>query len=38
MMQALLGIIRGDQEFRERIVLMGGYGVADMGRVIAVLG
>ena len=38
MMQALLGIIRGDREFRERIVSMGGYGVADMGRVIAVLG
>ena len=38
MMQALLGIIRGDNEFRERIVSMGGYGIADMGRVIAVLG
>ena len=38
MMQALLGIIRGDQEFRERIIRMGGYGVADMGRIIAVLG
>ncbi len=38
MMQALLGIIRGDQEFRERIVSMGGYGVADMGRIIAELG
>jgi putative molybdopterin biosynthesis protein len=37
MMQALLGIIRGDREFRERIVSMGGYGVADMGRVIAEL-
>ena len=38
MMQALLGIIRGNNEFRERIVSMGGYGIADMGRVIAVLG
>jgi len=37
MMQALLGIIRADNEFRERIVSMGGYGVAEMGRVIAVL-
>ncbi len=38
MMQALLGIIREDREFQERIVSMGGYGVADMGRVFAVLG
>jgi putative molybdopterin biosynthesis protein len=38
MMQALFGIIRGNNEFRERIISMGGYGVADMGRVIAVLG
>jgi putative molybdopterin biosynthesis protein len=38
MMQALLGIIRGDQAFRERIVSMGGYGIEEMGRVIAVLG
>ena len=36
MMQALLGIIRTDQEFRERIVSMGGYGVADMGNVIGI--
>ena len=36
MMQALLGIIRGDKEFRERIIRMGGYGVSDMGRVIGV--
>ncbi len=35
MMQALLGIIREDKEFRERIVSMGGYGVSDMGRVMA---
>lgn len=38
MMQALLGIIRTDLEFREQIVRMGGYGVGDMGRVMAVLG
>jgi molybdopterin molybdotransferase/putative molybdopterin biosynthesis protein len=38
MMQALLAIIRQDREFRERIVTMGGYGVADMGRVMAVFG
>ena len=36
MIQALLGIIRTDQEFRERIVSMGGYGVADMGNVIGI--
>ena len=36
MMQALLGIIRGDREFRERIVSMGGYGVAEMGHVISI--
>ncbi len=35
MLQALLGIIRGDREFRERIVSMGGYEVSEMGRVIA---
>jgi putative molybdopterin biosynthesis protein len=34
MMLALLGIIREDKEFRERIIRMGGYGVSDMGRVI----
>ncbi len=34
MMQALLGIIRDDKEFRERIVSMGGYGISEMGRVI----
>jgi putative molybdopterin biosynthesis protein len=36
MMQALLGIIRDDKEFRERIVSMGGYGVSEMGKEIAV--
>jgi hypothetical protein len=36
MMQALLGIIRGDREFRERIVAMGGYDVSEMGKVIGV--
>jgi putative molybdopterin biosynthesis protein len=35
MMQALLGIIRGDKEFRERITRMGGYDVSEMGSVIA---
>ena len=34
MMQALLGIIREDKEFRERIVSMGGYGISEMGTVI----
>ena len=34
MMQALLGIVRGDREFRERIVSMGGYDVSEMGKVI----
>jgi putative molybdopterin biosynthesis protein len=36
MMQALLGIIRDDKEFRERIVSMGGYGVSEMGTVISI--
>ncbi len=36
MMQALLGIIRGDKEFREQIVAMGGYDVSEMGKVIGV--
>jgi len=36
MMQALLGIIRGDREFRERIVSMGGYDVSEMGKVLGV--
>lgn len=36
MMQALLGIIRGDTAFRERIVSMGGYDVSEMGKVINV--
>jgi putative molybdopterin biosynthesis protein len=34
MLQALLGIIRDDQEFRDQIVSMGGYIVKDMGRVM----
>jgi putative molybdopterin biosynthesis protein len=36
MMQALLGIIREDKEFRERIVSMGGYGISEMGTVISI--
>jgi putative molybdopterin biosynthesis protein len=36
MMQALLGIIRDDKEFRERIISMGGYGVSEMGKEIGV--
>lgn len=35
MMQALIGIIREDKEFRERIISMGGYEVSEMGRVIS---
>jgi putative molybdopterin biosynthesis protein len=34
MLQALLGIIREDKEFREQIIGMGGYDVNEMGRVI----
>jgi len=34
MIQALLGVIREDKEFRERIVGMGGYDVSEMGKVI----
>jgi putative molybdopterin biosynthesis protein len=37
MMRALLGIIREDKEFRERIVAMGGYDVSEMGAVINIL-
>ncbi len=37
MLQALLGIIRGDQEFRDQIISMGGYDVKDMGKVMATL-
>jgi putative molybdopterin biosynthesis protein len=36
MMQAVLGIIRGDREFRERIVSMGGYDVSEMGKVMII--
>jgi len=35
MMQALLGIIREDAEFREQLVKMGGYDVSEMGKVIS---
>jgi len=37
MMQALLGIVREDKEFREQIVHMGGYDVSEMGKVIATI-
>lgn len=33
-MSALLGIIRGDAEFRNSVEALGGYDVSDMGRVI----
>ncbi len=36
MMQALLGIIREDREFRQLIINMGGYDVSEMGRVIGI--
>jgi putative molybdopterin biosynthesis protein len=36
MMQALLGIISGDKEFRDHIVSMGGYDTSEMGKVIGV--
>jgi putative molybdopterin biosynthesis protein len=36
-LQALLGVIRTDREFRDRIVAMGGYDVSDMGKVMATL-
>ncbi len=36
LLQALLGIIREDKEFRDQIVSMGGYDVSDMGKVIGV--
>jgi putative molybdopterin biosynthesis protein len=37
MLQALLGIIRKDKEFREQIISMGGYDVSEMGKVIDIL-
>jgi len=37
MLQALLGIIREDKDFREQIIGMGGYDVSEMGRVITEL-
>ncbi len=37
MLQALLGIIREDKDFREHIIGMGGYDVSEMGRVIDIL-
>jgi putative molybdopterin biosynthesis protein len=36
-LQALLGIIREDKEFRDSIVAMGGYDVSEMGKVMAKL-
>lgn len=36
MLQALLRIVRENRDFREQIVKMGGYDVAEMGRVIGV--
>jgi putative molybdopterin biosynthesis protein len=36
-LQALLGVIRGDKEFRDSIVAMGGYDVSEMGKVMAKL-
>jgi putative molybdopterin biosynthesis protein len=36
-LQALLGIIRDDGDFRAQIVGMGGYDVSDMGKVIDIL-
>ena len=37
MLQALLGIIRQDKEFREQLIAMGGYDVSEMGNVIATI-
>jgi putative molybdopterin biosynthesis protein len=37
MIQALLQIIRDDTEFRDHIVMMGGYDVSEMGKVIQIL-
>ena len=34
MLQALLGVIRHNRQFRDRLTAMGGYDVSDMGRVI----
>jgi putative molybdopterin biosynthesis protein len=36
MLQALLGIIRDDREFRERLISLGGYDLSDMGRVVKI--
>jgi putative molybdopterin biosynthesis protein len=38
MLQALLGIIREDTAFRDRIRSMGGYEVSDMGKVMGTFG
>ena len=38
MLQALLGIIREDKEFRAQIINMGGYDVSDMGKVVGIIG
>jgi putative molybdopterin biosynthesis protein len=36
MLQALLGIVREDKEFRDQITSMGGYDVSEMGREIGI--
>ena len=36
MVQALLGIVRDDREFHERLVALGGYDLSDMGRVVKI--
>lgn len=35
MMQKLLSIIRGDKEFREHVLSLGGYDITDMGKVMS---
>jgi putative molybdopterin biosynthesis protein len=37
MLQALLAIIRGDEEFRSHLTRMGGYNLSETGRVMATL-
>ncbi len=37
MLQALLGIIREDKEFRAQIINMGGYDVSEMGTVVGII-
>jgi putative molybdopterin biosynthesis protein len=36
LLQALLGIIREDKDFRDQLIAMGGYDVSEMGNVISV--